>query len=77
LESVVNPLGIVPNKLIKELAVEFIGMQAQASMVIKKFFLDSAVEPCHMRIQLGCLGVSMVGNHMQPAQRFIKMLFEF
>lgn len=69
--------GIVPIQPIDKQAVEVVGKQQGAGMVIGKLFLNGAVESFKMRIHLGALGIGMVMRQAKLLQCLGEMLLEF
>ena len=68
--------GIVENQPIHKASVKYFRVKQLVSMVVNVVLLDSAIESLAVSIHLGCPGIGVVMNEMEPDQFFIKMLLK-
>ena len=68
--------GVVPDQPSNQSAIELIRFEQQLLMVIDKFFLKSSIEPFHMGIHFGSLGIGVPMVFVQPSKFLIEVLHE-
>lgn len=68
--------SVVPEKPWDEFTVELIGSDQELLMIVDKFFLQSPIEPFHVGIHFGSLGISMPMVFVQTAKFLIEVLHE-
>ena len=55
-----DSFGVVPKKILGQLAVEDLRNEQVGCVIINKLFLQSAVESFQMSVHFGSLGISVI-----------------
>ena len=60
MESEMDSFGVVPKKILGQLAVEDLRNEQVGQVIINKLFLQGPVESFQMSVHFGSLGISMI-----------------